>query len=66
MQAVFNAYFHFDRIVDIRVGGQLMDNEVIFLYQIRQPPHNCDFKEISAETWKAHEYLRQMYLFSYL
>lgn len=54
MQTVFNAHFHFDRVVDVRVGGQLMDNEVILLYQIRQPPHNCNFKEIPAETLKAH------------
>ena len=50
MQAVFNTHFHLDRVVDIRIGGQLMHYKIILLHQVRQSSHDSNFEEVSVEN----------------
>lgn len=36
VQTVLDPDLHLDRVVDVRVGGQLVDDELVLLHQVRQ------------------------------
>ena len=48
MKTVLDAHLHLDGVVHVRVGGQLVDDQLILLHQVGQATDYCHSEEIPA------------------
>lgn len=48
VQAVLNSHLHLDRVVHVWVGGELVDDQLILLHQVRQATDYCHPEEVPA------------------
>ena len=48
MQTVFDAHLHLDGVVHVWVGGELVDDQLVLLHQVRQATDYCHTEEIPA------------------